>query len=244
MGFVDFLSMEAVSLMDDQRNVGSGRSKAGDEAAQETGGVSRRGFLKGVGGGVLGSAAGGGGLLAGEVAAAVRGPEVLTGPQAIELKVNGKSRKTTVEPRTTLLAALRGDLDLTGAKEVCDRGQCGACTVLLDGAPVLACSMLALDAREHEITTVEGLSDSEALTPVQEAFVEEDALMCGYCTPGFVMAATALLQDNPNPTPEQVRQGVSGNVCRCGTYPRVFEAVQTAAQKMRTRGVGPTGGRR
>lgn len=226
---------------DGRLTTGAGASEG--TAAAEGGQISRRGFLKGVGGGVLGSAAVGGGLLAEEVAAAVRGPEVLTGPQQIELQVNGEIRQVKVEPRTTLLRALREDLDLTGAKEVCDRGQCGACTVLLDGRPVLACSMLALDARGYEITTVEGLADSDALTPVQEAFVEKDALMCGYCTPGFVMAATAMLEANPNPSPEQIRLGVSGNVCRCGTYPKVFEAVQSAAEKMRARGVGPTGRR-
>ena len=215
----------------------------GESAADEGGQISRRGFLKGMGGGVLGSAAVGGGLLGEEVAAAMRGPEVLAGPQQIELKVNGKVTKVAVEPRTTLLRALREHLDLTGTKEGCDRGQCGACTVLLDGAPVLACSMLVLDARGHEITTVEGLAEGEVLTPVQEAFVEKDALQCGYCTPGFVMAATALLEANPDPSPDEIKQGVSGNLCRCGTYPKVFEAVWAAAEKMRARGVGPTGRR-
>ena len=161
----------------------------------------------------------------------------------LELKVNGTRHEIGVDPETPLLWVLRDHLGLTGSKYGCGMAQCGACTVLLDGAPVLACSMLALEARGHEITTVEGLAGSDALTPVQEAFVEKDALMCGYCTPGFVMAATALLEDNPSPTPDEIKQGVSGNACRCGTYPRVFEAVQTAADKMRTRGVGPTGRR-
>ncbi|MFH1568365.1 MAG: (2Fe-2S)-binding protein [Gemmatimonadota bacterium] len=203
--------------------------------------ISRRGFLKGMGGGVLGTAAVAGGLLGEEVAAAAAGPETVSGLTRIELQVNGQARAVEVEPRTTLLRALRDQLGLTGAKEGCNRGQCGACTVLLDGAPVLACSMLALDARSRQITTVEGLGAE--LTPVQEAFVEKDALMCGYCTPGMVMAATALLAANPNPTAAQIRAGVSGNACRCGTYPKVFEAVAAASEKMRQRGAGPTGRR-
>jgi aerobic-type carbon monoxide dehydrogenase small subunit (CoxS/CutS family) len=195
-------------------------------------GISRRGFLKGVGGGLLGGVALDEGLIGAQVAAAA-GPEPIKGFQSIQLRVNGASRQVSVEPRTTLLSALRDQLQLTGAKEVCDRGQCGACTVLLDGEAVLACMILALDARGREITTVEGLAQDGQLTPVQQAFAEQDALMCGFCTPGLVMASTALLQKNPDPTPEQIRQGVSGNLCRCGTYPKVFAAIQDAARKMK-----------
>jgi len=136
----------------------------------------------------------------------------------------------TVEPRVTLLRALRNHLDLTGAKEVCDRGSCGACTVLVDGEPVASCLMLAADAVGHEITTVEGLGTPDRMTPVQAAFVEADALQCGFCTPGFVVASTALLRRNPSPTLDQIKEGLSGNLCRCGTYSRVFEAVQKAAR--------------
>jgi xanthine dehydrogenase YagT iron-sulfur-binding subunit len=143
--------------------------------------------------------------------------------------VNGAARSVSVEPRVTLLRALRNHLDLTGAKEVCDRGACGACTVLFDGEPVYSCLMLAADAEGHEITTVEGLGSPEKLSPLQAAFVECDALQCGFCTPGFVVAGTALLRRTPSPSLEQVKDGLAGNLCRCGTYGRVFEAVQKAA---------------
>ncbi len=186
--------------------------------------VSRRTFLKTAG---VGAAAAS--LVPGDVQPAAG--EVL-GPQAVPLalKVNGAPRTVTVEPRVTLLRALRNHLDLTGAKEVCDRGACGACTVLLDGAPVCSCLMLAADAVGHEVTTVEGLGSPEAMSPVQAAFVECDALQCGFCTPGFVVASTALLRQTPNPSLDQVKDGLAGNLCRCGTYQRVFEAVQKAAK--------------
>lgn len=198
-------------------------------------GLSRRGFLKGVGGGLLGGAALNEGLIGAQVAAAA-GPEPIKGFQNIQLQVNGAAHQVSVEPRTTLLSALRDQLGLTGAKEVCDRGQCGACTVLMDGEAVLACMILALDARGHEITTVEGLAQDGQLTPVQQAFVDHDGLMCGFCTPGLVMASTALLRKAPNPTAEEIRRGVSGNLCRCGTYPKVFAAVEDAARKMKRGG--------
>ena len=136
-----------------------------------------------------------------------------------------------VEPRVTLLRALRNHLGLTGAKEVCERGACGGCTVLLDGAPICACLLLAVDAVGHEITTVEGLGAPDQLSPVQAAFVECDALQCGFCTPGFVVASTALLRQNPHPSLEEIKTGLAGNLCRCGTYGRIFEAVQRAAQQ-------------
>jgi aerobic-type carbon monoxide dehydrogenase small subunit (CoxS/CutS family) len=195
-------------------------------------GISRRGFLKGVGGGLLGGAALNEGLIGAQVAAAA-GPEPIRGFQAIQFQVNGAARQVSVEPRTTLLAALRDQLGLTGSKEVCDRGQCGACTVLLDGEAVLACMILALDARGRQITTVEGLARDGQLSAVQQAFVEQDALMCGFCTPGLVMASTALLRQTPNPSAEEIRRGVSGNLCRCGTYPKVFAAVEQAARKLK-----------
>ena len=208
------------------------------EEKENSGAISRRGFLKGMGGGILGSAAIADGLLAGEAAAqnADLEAEVLQGRQKIELKLNGQVHQVEVEPRTTLLSAVRERLDMTGTKEVCDRGQCGACTVLIDGRPELACMILALDARGKEITTVEGLSRNGELSTMQEAFVEKDGQMCGFCTPGMVMTATALLQKNPNPDLEAIKQGMSGNLCRCGTYPKVFEAIQSAAAKMRKGG--------
>ena len=151
------------------------------------------------------------------------------GPTPLKLRVNGSTKTVTVEPRVTLLNALRNHLDLTGAKQICDRGGCGGCTVLLDGDPVKACLMLAADAVGHEIPTVEGLGTPEKMSPVQEAFVEKDALQCGFCTPGFVVSSTALLQKNPNPSIEEIKDGLAGNLCRCGTYSRVFEAVQKTA---------------
>jgi aerobic-type carbon monoxide dehydrogenase small subunit (CoxS/CutS family) len=123
-------------------------------------------------------------------------------------------------------------MDLTGAKQVCDRGGCGACTVLVDGEPVASCLMLAADAVGHDITTVEGLGTPERMSALQSAFVECDALQCGFCTPGFVVAGTALLKKMPNPSLDQIKEGLAGNLCRCGTYGRVFEAVQKAAKSM------------
>jgi aerobic-type carbon monoxide dehydrogenase small subunit (CoxS/CutS family) len=129
----------------------------------------------------------------------------------------------------TLLDALRNHLDLTGAKPVCDRGGCGACTVLLDGNPVVSCMMLAADAEGHEITTIEGIGTPEKMSPLQAAFVECDAMQCGFCTPGFVVAGTALLAKHPDPSFAQIKDGLAGNLCRCGTYGRIFEAVHKAA---------------
>jgi aerobic-type carbon monoxide dehydrogenase small subunit (CoxS/CutS family) len=162
-------------------------------------------------------------------AAQVLGPDAVT----LNLKVNGAAHHVTVEPRVTLLEALRNHLDLTGAKQVCDRGACGACTVLLDGDPVNSCLILAADAEGHEITTVEGIGTPEKMSPLQAAFVEKDALQCGFCTPGFVVSGTALLAKTPNPTLDQIKAGLTGNLCRCGTYGRIFEAVQAAAKAKR-----------
>jgi len=187
---------------------------------------TRRSFLKtaGVGAAATSLAAG----VAESAPAAVLGP----GPVTLSLKVNGAAKTVSVEPRVTLLRALRNHLDLTGAKEVCDRGGCGACTVLLDGEPVCSCLMLAADAVGHEITTVEGLGTPEKLHPVQAAFVESDALQCGFCTPGFVVASTAFLnkQKGAVPSVDEIKAGLAGNLCRCGTYGRIFEAVQKAAK--------------
>jgi aerobic-type carbon monoxide dehydrogenase small subunit (CoxS/CutS family) len=157
--------------------------------------------------------------------------EKVVGPDAvpITLQVNGNPLKLWVEPRVTLLEALRDYSTLTGAKDVCDRASCGACTVLVDGKPVYSCSMLALEAQGRAITTIEGLAPVGTLTKVQEAFVDKDALMCGYCTPGFVISVTALLKENPHPTADQVKHACSGNLCRCGTYPRVMQAALKAA---------------
>jgi len=135
----------------------------------------------------------------------------------VTLKVNGETLKLRLEPRVTLLDALRNYSSLTGAKEGCDRASCGACTVLLGDLPIYACQKLAVEAQGQEITTVEGLAKPGKLTKVQQAFLEKDALMCGYCTPGFVMSVTALLKQNPHPTAADVKRACAGNLCRCGT---------------------------
>lgn len=170
----------------------------------------------------------------------VVGPTVLTveghevevygpGKAPITLNVNGKPLKAEVEPRMTLLDALRENFQLTGAKRVCDRGTCGACTVFLDKKSVYACSILAIDAQGYEITTIEGLSEEKALTPIQKAFVDNDAQQCGFCTPGFVMATTAMMQKHANPSDEDMRRELGGNLCRCGTYAGIQKAVKQAA---------------
>lgn len=200
--------------------------------------VSRRGFIRGVGTGLVGTALLGGTAEDAPPAEAAAATESMgPGPVPMTLNVNGQDRKLTAEPRVTLLNALRNDLDLTGAKLVCDRGSCGGCTVLVDGKTAYSCMMLAVDAVGKKITTVEGLaSSSGGLDPVQAAFVEKDALMCGFCTPGFVMSVRALLNTNKNPTLDQVKEACAGNICRCGTYPRVFEAALSAAERMRKGG--------
>jgi xanthine dehydrogenase YagT iron-sulfur-binding subunit len=149
----------------------------------------------------------------------------------VQLMVNGKTQSVEVEPRVTLLDALRDQLDLTGAKRVCDRATCGACTVIVDGKPVYSCTMLAIEGQGRKITTVEGLVQAGKLHPVQQAFIDNDAQQCGFCTPGFVVACKAFLDANPRPTAEQVEKGLGGNLCRCGTYVGVRAAVAQAAQK-------------
>lgn len=191
-------------------------------------GLSRRGFLKGLGVGGVAT-----GLLtdSGSNAEAAENGQIKgPGEIPITLKINGKSHKLSVEPRVTLLDALRNRLDLTGAKKVCDRGTCGACTVMVDGHVAYSCSMLAVEAEGKTITTIEGLGSPEKLSPVQKAFIKHDAQQCGFCTPGFVMACTAFLKSNPNPTLEDARAGLGGNLCRCGTYAGIMEAVLDAAK--------------
>ena len=140
------------------------------------------------------------------------------GKTPVALTVNGRKLAADLEPRVTLLDALRDSFELTGSKRVCDRAECGACTVLVDGKPVYACSILAIDAQGQRITTIEGLTQGGRLLPVQQAFIDNDAQQCGFCTPGFIVAGKALLDEHPNPTPEQIHRGLSGNFCRCGTY--------------------------
>jgi len=149
----------------------------------------------------------------------------------MRLIVNGAAQDVTVPGHETLLATLRERLQLTGTKLACGRGECGACTVLVDGASAYACLELTAACEGREITTIEGVARNGELHPVQAAFVAEDALQCGYCTPGQILAAMSLLRQNPNPTEADVRRGMSGNLCRCGAYPKIVRAVLTAARE-------------
>ncbi len=210
---------------------------AHDSDSSTAAGMSRRAFLRGAGITAAGSALMESGLLQEAHAAATGGRTAASrGPGAvpISLKVNGTARAVQVEPRATLAEVLRDGLQLTGTKVICDRGACSGCTVWLDGAPCNSCMTFALDVGAREVTTIEGLSPTGQLHPVQAAFVEHDALQCGYCTPGMVMSCAALLARNPNPTLAEVKEAVRGNLCRCGTYPKVFSATLEAAQTMRT----------
>src|SRR2546427_12805070 len=150
------------------------------------------------------------------------------GEVPVQLMVNGKRIDLKIEPRVTLLDALRMRADMTGNKRVCDRGQCGACTMIVDGRTVYSCSTLAIEVQGKQVRTVDGLANGNTLHPVQQAFVDTDGLMCGFCTPGFVMATVALLERTPNPTLEQAKKGLDGNICRCGTFVRIMEAAMKA----------------
>jgi aerobic-type carbon monoxide dehydrogenase small subunit (CoxS/CutS family) len=190
--------------------------------------ITRREWFQGVA--LVGGLVPAGSLLR-TFAAPPKVPLLGPGQVKVKLRVNGEVRALAIEPRTTLLAALRDQLGLTGAKPVCDRGACGACTVHLDGAPVCSCMLLALDARDRNITTIEGLEHKGKLAPIQQAFIDEDALQCGFCTPGMIMTAVTLLQDNPNPSEREIREGISGNLCRCTGYQHIVNAIQSAANK-------------
>ena len=190
---------------------------------------SRRSLLQsaGVSGGVLTT-----GLLA-EDAEAQSAIAVMSGEVEITLDINGKKRNVKVEPRVTLLDALRNRLDMTGAKRVCDRGTCGACTMIVSGKVVYGCSVLAVDAVGKPIKTIEGLAPEGQLHPISKAFVNHDAQQCGYCTPGFIMATKGFLDRNPAPTVDQIDKGLSGNLCRCGTYMGMKAAVLEAAKEIK-----------
>jgi xanthine dehydrogenase YagT iron-sulfur-binding subunit len=191
-------------------------------------GVSRRDFLK-----ISGASAAAVPLIGTKVVEAAGTPVKVYGPgkTPVTLTINGKKHSLQLEPRVTLLDALRDHLTITGAKRVCDRAECGACTVLVDGKTVYACSILAIEAQDKAITTVESFTQGDKLLPIQQAFVDNDGSQCGFCTPGFVVATKALLDKHPNPTPEQIRHGLSGNLCRCGTYHGIRHAIAQAAQK-------------
>src|SRR5438046_1128497 len=191
--------------------------------------VSRRDFLKTAGiSSLAASVAGVGEAEAQTGSAAVVGP----GEVPVQLMVNGKRLDLRIEPRVTLLDALRNRADLTGDTRVCDRGGCGACTMIVDGRTVYACSTRAIEVQGKQIRTVDGLANGAALHPVQQAFCDVDALMCGFCTPGFVVATVALLEKYPNATVEQAKRELDGNICRCGTFVRVMEAAMKAKTMM------------
>lgn len=209
-------------------------AKRKDRGKGKKGSLSRRDFLRGTGAAVSAGVLVSEGLLnaQGKPASSVQGP----GAVPITLRINGKPRQLTVEPRVTLLDALRDYLDLTGAKRVCDRGTCGACTVVVDGKAMYSCAILAIDAQGREITTIEGLAPEGRLHEVSAAFVDHDAQQCGFCTPGFVMACTAYLNKASSPTEAQVNHALGGNLCRCGTYMGVRKAAVAAAQTLRQKG--------
>jgi xanthine dehydrogenase YagT iron-sulfur-binding subunit len=202
-----------------------------DSQGDPRSGMSRRGFLTGT----SAAAAAVAGLTAELAPAIAAQPAAAPGfgpaPILIELTVNGKKLTTNVEPRVTLLDALRNYLDVTGCKRVCDRGTCGACTVMINGRTVYSCTMLALEARGADIRTAESLAPGGRLDPVPAAFAECDAQQCGFCTPGFVVSMRAALDKNPNATPEQVEAAVSGNICRCGTYEQMRHAIVQLCKK-------------
>lgn len=196
---------------------------------ENIGAHSRRTFLKSLGTTAVTVAAAQTKAVADELARV--NAEKVVGPGAVpvNLNVNGQTLSLMLEPRVTLLDALRNYSSLTGSKEGCDRATCGACTVMMDDVPVYSCQKLAIEAQGKNITTVEGLAKNGELTAVQKAFWEKDALMCGYCTPGFVMSVTALLRKNPHPTADEIRHACAGNICRCGTQPRIMQAALQAA---------------
>src|SRR6202140_4977439 len=199
-----------------------------EEKVDDSSGVSRRDFLK-----ISTISAAAVPILGTKMVQAAGQPVKVYGPGKVpvELTVNGQKHPLQLEPRVTLLDALRDQLDITGAKRVCDRGECGACTGLLDNRPVYACSVLAIEAQGKPITTVESLMQGENLHPIQQAFVDNDASQCGFCTPGFVVAFKAFLDRHPNASPEDIRRGLSGNLCRCGTYHGIQQVVAQMSQK-------------
>lgn len=205
------------------------RSKAGNpEEEGRDSGVSRRDFLK------ISGIAAAIPIVTGPKIVMAAGEEIpVHGPGKVEMEfsINGKAYAAKLEPRVTLLDALRDEFEITGAKRACDRGECGACTILMNGKIVYACSVLAIEARHKPIVTVESLMRDGKLHPIQQAFVDHDASQCGFCTPGFVLACKALLDRNPSPTPEDIRCGLSGNLCRCGTYDGIRKAIEQVAEK-------------
>ena len=189
---------------------------------------SRRKFLKDVGTGIVGAYA---------ITPAIKPHakklsndilDSMEGKVDLKFKVNNKSVAAKINPSKTLAEFLREDLELTGTKLVCNQGECGSCTVLVNGQPVYSCHMLALDAHNTEVLTIEGLLDGDELHPVQQSFIDHDGLQCGFCTPGQIISAYAIVKENPNATDEEIKMGMSGNLCRCGAYPKIFDSVKAA----------------
>src|SRR5215468_666780 len=212
----------------------SQRSPAPPSLETSKHGTTRRGFLKSAG--VISAGTAGLEVLHGvslaedEAQARVAGP----GKILLKLNINGKVHSLSVEPRATLAETLRDELHLTGTKIVCNRGSCSACTVMLDKAPVCSCMTPAVDVGDRKITTIEGLAQGDNLHPLQAAFIAHDGLQCGFCTSGMIMSCAALLERNPHPTRDDVKTAISGNICRCGTYPKVFDAALAASESRGT----------
>ena len=202
-----------------------------NECCKSHPGLSRRGFLSTVSVGAVAAVS-----LGNASEAPAQEIAAVGEPITVTLSINGSKRKLVVEPRWSLLYVVRDLLGLTGTKVGCERGECGACTVLIDGKPRYACMMLAVEAQEHEITTLEGLMNGEKLGTVQQAFADEDAFQCGFCTPGQIVAVEGLLRRVPNPTMDEIRTGVSGNLCRCGAYKPIFSAAAKAAELRKQKG--------
>ncbi|MFQ6038628.1 MAG: 2Fe-2S iron-sulfur cluster-binding protein [Candidatus Aminicenantales bacterium] len=201
---------------------------------REKSGISRRDFLKGFGSGALGAAVVPKLLAQKAESLSTRAGDVpVYTRKKIQMRVNGVAHTLVVEPQETLLETLRDRLNLSGSKKICDRGECGGCTVLLNGFPVYSCMTLTLKAEGTEVTTVEGLARNGTLHPVQKAFIEKNAYQCGFCTPGFLITAAALLEKSPDPGLEDIQKALSGNLCRCGNYVKIHEAVAEAARQAR-----------
>jgi xanthine dehydrogenase YagT iron-sulfur-binding subunit len=195
---------------------------------------TRRDFLKGFGSGTLGAALAP--KLLAQKAESIQtqsGEIPVYSRKQVKFTINGKDYTLAVEPQETLLDVLRDKLNLTGAKKMCDRGECGGCTVLLDGKPIYSCMYLAIRADGTDITTIEGLAKKDKLHPLQQAFIDNDAYQCGFCTPGFLLASTALLNKTPHPTLDQIKEGLSGNLCRCGNFAKIYQAVDQTSKKGR-----------
>ncbi len=211
-------------------------AKKGEKKKKES--ISRRSFIKGVGSGLVGSIAIAPTVLKGEEKTGKKDKDTdFPYKKVITLHVNGRKHKLEVENRWTLLDVLRNKLELTGTKNACNAGECGACTVIMDGRTVYSCMILAVEAEGSKITTIEGLLDGEKLNPLQQAFVDNDAMQCGYCTPGQIMSAKSLLDKNSKPSVEEVKRAMSGNLCRCVSYPHIINAVLDASKRLNKRGI-------